>query len=143
MFIRDEGRRISKAMAVSAAGGEGVEAGGGEGADAGGDASDVAQSQGEGVGEAARRPVEPVGAPGAMEDDILMELVGQDYGMMALLRNDKFKGLIVLLRNVPPNEWVSEVARAYPDDDEVKGMMGQVGKLMRMIDYYQAKKLKK
>lgn len=35
------------------------------------------------------------------------------------------------------------MAKAYPDDDEIKGMMGQVGKLMRMIDYYQAKNLKR
>ena len=48
-----------------------------------------------------------------------------------------------LLRNVPPNEWVAEVARTYPDDDEVKGMLGQVGKLMKMMDYYMAKKPKK
>lgn len=48
-----------------------------------------------------------------------------------------------LLRNIPPDEWVTEVAKAYPGDDEIKGMMGQVGKLMRMISYYQAKNLKK
>lgn len=29
-----------------------------------------------------RKPVEPVGAAGAMEDDMLVELVGQDYGMV-------------------------------------------------------------
>lgn len=48
-----------------------------------------------------------------------------------------------LLRNLPPEDWVTEVAKAYPDDDEVKSMMGQVGKLMRMIDYYQTKKPRK
>lgn len=48
-----------------------------------------------------------------------------------------------LLRNIPPDEWVSEVARAYPGDDEIKGMMGQVGKLMRMISYYEANNLKR
>ena len=47
-----------------------------------------------------------------------------------------------LLRNVPPSEWVAEVARTYPGDDEVKGMLGQVGKLMKMMDYYMAKKPK-
>lgn len=47
------------------------------------------------------------------------------------------------LRNIPPNEWVSAVAKAYPGDDEVKGMLGQVGKLMRMMDYYESKKLKR
>lgn len=50
--------------------------------------------------------------------------------------------LAQLLRNIPPNEWVAEVARAYPDDDEVKGMLGKVGKLMHMMDYYESKKPK-
>ncbi|CAM9527110.1 unnamed protein product [Scytosiphon promiscuus] len=122
------------------------------GDDVGGAGDGSAAAQGESVEDsaaapppppAARKPAEPVGAAGAMEDDILLELVGQDYGMMALLRNDKFKGLIVLLRNLPPEDWVTEVAKAYPDDDEVRGMMGQVGKLMRMIDYYQTKKPRK
>lgn len=48
-----------------------------------------------------------------------------------------------MLRNLPPEQWVAEVARTYPDDDEVKAMMGQVGKLMRMIDYYQKNQPKK
>lgn len=47
------------------------------------------------------------------------------------------------LRNIPPNEWVSAVANAYPDDDDVKGMLGQVGKLMRMMDYYESKKIER
>lgn len=47
------------------------------------------------------------------------------------------------MRNIPPNEWVTEVAKAYPGDDEIKGMLGQVGKLMRMIDYYEAKRPRK
>lgn len=30
----------------------------------------------------ARKPAEPVGLSGAMADDMLVELVGQDYGMV-------------------------------------------------------------
>eukprot|EP00752_Nemacystus_decipiens_P005380 g4878.t2 len=103
----------------------------GERSDPGGEeptAGDTPRSPEEGPAFPSGKPAEPVGAAGAVEDEILMQIVGQDYGM--------------LLRNIPPNEWVAEVAKAYPDDDEIKGMMGQVGKLMRMIDYYQAKNLK-
>lgn len=57
--------------------------------------------------------------------------------------NECIRGSPQLLRNIPAEEWVTEVAKAYPDDDEIKGMMGQVGKLMRMISYYEAKKPKK
>lgn len=47
-----------------------------------------------------------------------------------------------LLRNISPNEWVTEVEKMYPGDDEVKGMLGKVGKLMNMMDYYEDKKKK-
>lgn len=30
----------------------------------------------------AGKPAEPVGAAGAVEDELLMEIVGQDYGMV-------------------------------------------------------------
>lgn len=44
-----------------------------------------------------------------------------------------------LLRNLPPNEWVPEVEKVYGDDEEVKGMIKDIGKLMGMLDYYDAK----
>ncbi|CAM9809208.1 unnamed protein product [Ectocarpus fasciculatus] len=138
-------RPLTWVSAATSSAGEGGGAGGAAAGDAGADGATGAE--GEGVSgaaaESARKPPEPAGASGAMEDELLAQLVGQDYGMLALLRNDKFKGLIVLLRNLPPDEWVAEVARTYPDDDEVKAMMGQVGKLMRMIDYYQKNQPKK
>ncbi|CAM9605990.1 unnamed protein product [Ectocarpus sp. 12 AP-2014] len=137
-------RPLTLVSAATSSAGEGGDAGGAAGDP---DADGATGAEGEGVSGAAaeseRKPPKPAGASGAMEDELLAQLVGQDYGMLALLRNDKFKGLIVLLRNLPPDEWVAEVARAYPDDDEVKSMMGQVGKLMRMIDYYQKKQPKK
>lgn len=82
----------------------------------------------------------PIGLEGLEEDESLFELVGQDYGMMAMLRNEKFRGLIVYLRNIDQREWVSAVAKEYGDDDEVKGMMVQLGKLMHMKQYYENKK---
>ncbi|CAM9884802.1 unnamed protein product [Discosporangium mesarthrocarpum] len=42
-----------------------------------------------------------------------------------------------LLRNVEPEKWVDTVREAYGDDDDVKGMLKDVGKLMRMMKYYE------
>lgn len=40
-----------------------------------------------GGGAPASKPVEPVGASGAVDDELLMKLVGQDYGMVSRLKS--------------------------------------------------------